>query len=58
MATKKTTGNTKARVLVNSNYGLVDEVVELTPEQLTEAVATGQVDPHPDAVAYAESLKG
>lgn len=58
MATKKTTGNTKVRVLVNSNYGWVDDVVELTPEQLAEAVSTGQVDPHPDAVAYAESLKG
>jgi hypothetical protein len=47
-------GKTKARVLVDCRFGKVDDVVELTAEELAEA--SGQVDPHPDAVAYAESL--
>ena len=54
MATKKTE-TTKARVLVAGAYGQPDAVVELTPEQLKQAQAAGQVDPHPDAVAYAEA---
>jgi len=47
----------KARVLVAGVFGSTDEVVELTPDALAIGVAAGQVDPHPDAVAYAESLK-
>ncbi len=57
MATKKTAGVTKARVLLDCSYGKVNEVIEITPEELAVAEASGQVDTHPDAVAYAESLK-
>ena len=60
MATKKKAdlaADTLVRVLVDCAYGKVDDVVELTPEQLTEAVSSGQVDPDPDAVAYAQSLE-
>jgi hypothetical protein len=49
-------GKTKARVLVDCRFGKVNDVVEITAEEAAEAA--GQVDPHPDAVAYAESLKG
>ena len=64
MATKKQTPDTtdipdttKARVLVDGVYGLVDEVIEIPADGLATAEASGQVDTHPDAVAYAESLK-
>lgn len=57
MATKKTSASNKARVLVDCAYGNVNDVVELTAEQLQEAIASGQVDNDPDAVAYALSLK-
>lgn len=56
MATKKQT-NTKARVLVDGSFGKPDDVVELAPAEFDVALASGQVDPHPDAVAYATSLK-
>lgn len=36
--------------------GSVVEAVEVG-EALAQALASGQVDPHPDAVAYAEGLK-
>ena len=45
------------RVLVEGHYGKPDDVIELEGEALAVAVASGQVDPHPDAVAYAEGLK-
>ena len=48
---------TKVRVLVEGNYGKPDDVIELEGEELAQALASGQVDPHPDAVAYAEGLK-
>jgi hypothetical protein len=48
---------TRARVLVACQHGQPDDVVELDPEALAQAVAAGQVDPHHDAVAYAASLK-
>jgi hypothetical protein len=54
MATKKPT-TTKARVLVAGHYGQPDDVVELSAEQVAEAVKSGQVDADPAAVAYAES---
>lgn len=57
MATKKPVPNegmVKARVLVDCNYGKVNDVVQITQ---AEADASGDVDAHPDAVAYAESLK-
>lgn len=47
-------GTVRARVLVDGRYGKVDEVVEV-PE--VEASASSELDAHPDAVAYAESLK-
>lgn len=49
---------TKARVLVTGPFGAINTVVELDEITLRQGVACGQIDPHPDAVAYAESLKG
>lgn len=43
----------KARVLVDGAYGKVNDVVEVTA---AEAESSGELDAHPDAVAYAESL--
>ena len=43
----------KARVLTACTYGKPDDVVEVTIE---EAAASPDLDAHPDAVAYAESL--
>ena len=57
MATKKQTTATKVRVLVEGHYGKPDDVIELEGEALAVAVASGQVDAHPEAVAYAESLR-
>ena len=56
MATKKQTGATKVRVLVDGEFGKVDDVPELEGDELTQALASGQVDADPAAVAYAESL--
>ena len=56
MATKKQAHATKVRVLVEGNYGKPDDVIELDGEALAVAVASGQVDADPEAVAYAESL--
>jgi predicted RecB family endonuclease len=57
MATKKQTTATKARVLVEGAFGKPDDVIELEGEALAVAVASGQVDADPAAVAYAESLQ-
>lgn len=54
MAKKDDAKLVKARVLCDGVYGKVDEVVEVTAE---EAAASSDIDAHPDAVAYAESLK-
>lgn len=58
MATKKQStpadGLVKVRILVDCTYGKVNDVVEITQ---AEAEASSDVDAHPDAVAYAESLK-
>lgn len=43
----------KARVLAKCIYGKPNDVVEVTS---AEAAASPDLDPHPDAVAYAESL--
>lgn len=43
----------KARVLVDGVYGKVNDVVDVTT---AEAEASSELDTHPDAVAYAESL--
>lgn len=56
MATKKQTGATKLRVLVEGAFGKPDDVIELEGEALAVAVASGQVDANTEAVAYAESL--
>lgn len=47
----------KARVLATGVFGIADEVVELSADALAQGVAAGLLDPHPDAVAYAASLK-
>lgn len=47
----------KARVLASGAFGEINDVVELPPDLLAQGVAGGQVDSHPDAVAYAVSLK-
>jgi len=46
----------KARVLVAGAYGKVDAVVELSEAEAAAGKESGALDPHPDAVAYAESL--
>jgi hypothetical protein len=46
-------GMVRARVLIDGHYGKVNDVVEV-PE--AEAAGSGDLDPHPDAVAYAESI--
>lgn len=57
MATaKKQTGNTKARVLVAGLYGNPNDVVEIAADELDAAIASGQVDTTPEAVAYAKTL--
>jgi len=48
---------TKVRVLVDGAFGKVDDVPELDGEALAQALASGQVDADPAAVAYAESLQ-
>lgn len=57
MATKKPQTSIKARVLMDGLYGKVDDVIEIPASELQQAEASGQIDTHPDAVAYAESLK-
>ena len=52
--TPKSDALVKARVLVFCAYGKPDDVVEVTAEQ----AASSELDAHPDAVAYAESLTG
>jgi len=49
-------GPIKARVLVAGSFGVPDDVVSLAPDALSAGVSAGQLDPHPDAVAYAESM--
>ena len=61
MATKKqntasNAGVTKVRVLVDGAFGKPDEVRELEGDELAQALASGQVDASPEAVAYAESI--
>jgi hypothetical protein len=54
MAKKDEAKTVKARVLADGIYGKVDDVVDVTE---AEVAASGELDAHPDAVAYAESLK-
>lgn len=55
--TKDNTANAlvKARVLRDCQHGKVDDLVEVSPD--VAAAAVSDLDPHPDAVAYAASLK-
>lgn len=46
----------KARVLRDCQFGRADQVVKVPVEHIDVAVASGAVDAHPEAVAYAESL--
>lgn len=55
---KSDTNAAKVRILVDCLFGKCDEVVELSGDQLKQAVEGGFADPDPAAVKYAESLKG
>lgn len=59
MATAKKQAPTtvKGRVLMDGTWGVVNQVIDILPEMVEQAEKSGQVDTHPDAVAYAESLK-
>lgn len=50
------TGATRVRVLIDCQIGKADTVVELSGDELANAIAVGFVDPDPAAVAYAETL--
>lgn len=47
----------QVRVLRDCDIGVTDAVVELPEAEAATRAAAGQVDPHPDAVAYALSLQ-
>ena len=51
-------GGTRCRVLVDCAWGKPDDVVTLSGADFDAAIGVGAVDPHPDAVAYADKLKG
>lgn len=53
MAKKKTV---PARVLRLCAWGQPNDVAEVPEDQIDAAAADGEVDPHPDAVAYARTL--
>ena len=46
-------GQVKARVLMDGTFGKVNDVVVIDKEC---AEGNGDLDPNPDAVAYAESI--
>lgn len=48
---------TKVRVLVEGVHGKPNDVAVLDGQALKDALNSGEVDDHPDAVAYAESLE-
>lgn len=57
MAKEKTverSGTVKVRVLVDCQAGKCNTIAEVNTADLPGL--TGKVDPHPDAVAYVESL--
>lgn len=56
-AKKQTPQTVKGRVLMDGTWGRVNQVIDILPSMAEEAEQSGQVDTHPDAVAYAESLK-
>jgi hypothetical protein len=47
---------TKARVIAGHGEHKVNDIVSLDADALKAAVAAGEVDAHPSAVAYAEAL--
>lgn len=51
-------GKVKARVIFAGAFGRMNEVVLLDKAAAEAAQASGDIDTHPEAVAYAESLKG
>jgi hypothetical protein len=51
-------GKVKARVIFEGTFGRMNDVVELDKDIAEAAQAAGDVDTHPESVAYAESLKG
>lgn len=57
MASKKDAQPVAVRVLSACQYGKPDDVVEIPADEIDGAKASGQVDDHPDAVAYARSLQ-
>lgn len=46
-------GQVKARVLIEGTFGKVNDIVVVDK---VIAEGNGDLDPHPDAVAYAESI--
>lgn len=48
----------EARVLCDCTWGKADQVVQLRLADLEQALDQGMVDDHPDAVAYAKSIRG
>ncbi|WP_395055192.1 hypothetical protein [Polaromonas sp.] len=55
MAKKQAAEGIKARVLVDCEFGKVNDIAIFETAEAAAAAAS-QVDAHPDAVAYAESL--
>lgn len=51
----KVTGLTKVRVLTSGAFGPANTVAALDAATLPIAIKSGEVDPSPAAVAYAES---
>lgn len=58
MAKKQPTegAQVEARVLLSCSWGAADDVVTLTREEAEIGVSSGELDTHPDAVAYAKSV--
>ena len=50
-------GLVEARVLFGCDLGAPNDVVSVAADQVDALVAAGLIDPHPDAVEYAKSLK-
>lgn len=45
----------RVRVLFNGRYGVANSIAEIQPDGLAEAIASGEIDAHPDAVAAVEA---
>lgn len=46
----------EVRVLVACAHGLPNDVAAISAEMVADGVRANQIDPHPDAVAYAKTL--